>query len=291
MIATLEEGNKKACKKAVETMAEVVENHDNSEQYNALYNVKLDKFEGPLDLLLYLIRKNELDIYDISISIITGQYLEYLKLMKELNLEVAGEFLVMASTLIQIKSSMLLPTREEDHSGEEEEEDPRAELVRRLLEYSRYKEAALLLSERKLLGRELFARSFPAPELQTVEKSDEPLEVELFELIEAFRAILAKAPRESFHEVSAESISIAERINEILSLLQEKELILFDELFENSLDRDYIVATFLAVLELCKLKMIRVRQQTQYGVLRIMPAVVEPVEEPRSEGGGDDVAT
>lgn len=268
-----------------------VENHDNSEQYNALYNVKLDKFEGPLDLLLYLIRKNELDIYDISISIITGQYLEYLKLMKELNLEVAGEFLVMASTLIQIKSSMLLPAREEDHSGEEEEEDPRAELVRRLLEYSRYKEAALLLSERKLLGRELFARSFPAPELQTVEKSDEPLEVELFELIEAFRAILAKAPRESFHEVSAESISIAERINEILSLLQEKELILFDELFENSLDRDYIVATFLAVLELCKLKMIRVRQQTQYGVLRIMPAVVEPVEEPRSEGGGDDVAT
>lgn len=268
-----------------------VENHDNSEQYNALYNVKLDKFEGPLDLLLYLIRKNELDIYDISISIITGQYLEYLKLMKELNLEVAGEFLVMASTLIQIKSSMLLPAREEDHSGEEEEEDPRAELVRRLLEYSRYKEAALLLSERKLLGRELFARSFPAPELQTVEKSDEPLEVELFELIEAFRAILAKAPRESFHEVSAESISIAERINEILSLLQEKELILFDELVENSLDRDYIVATFLAVLELCKLKMVRVRQQTQYGALRIIPAVVEPVEEPRSEGGGDDVAT
>lgn len=255
----------------------------------SLYNVKLDKFEGPLDLLLYLIRKNELDIYDIPISIITGQYLEYLKIMKELNLEVAGEFLVMASTLIQIKSGMLLPAREEDNPGEEEEEDPRAELIRRLLEYSRYKEAATLLNERKLLGRELFARTFEAPELQVVEKSDEPLEVELFELIEAFRTILAKAPRESFHEVSAESISIAERINEILSLLQEKDLILFEDLFENSLDRDYIVATFLAVLELCKLKMIRVRQQCQYGTLRIMPAVLEPAGERLTEGGGDDV--
>lgn len=268
-----------------------VESVENSGQCDALYNVKLDKFEGPLDLLLYLIRKNELDIYDIPISIITRQYLEYLKLMKELNLEVAGEFLVMASTLIQIKSSMLLPAREEDGPGEEEEDDPRAELIRRLLEYSRYKEAATLLSERNLLGRELFARTFQAQETQVVEKIDEPLEVELFELIEAFRAILARAPRESFHEVSAESISIAERINEILSLLQERDLIQFHELFENSLDRDYIVATFLAVLELCKLKLIRVRQSSQFGTLRIVPAVTESAEGSLTEGNGDNVTT
>ncbi|MRR57406.1 MAG: segregation/condensation protein A [Deltaproteobacteria bacterium] len=256
----------------------------------SLYNVKLDKFEGPLDLLLYLIRKNELDIYDIPISIITRQYLEYLKLMKELNLEVAGDFLVMASTLIQIKSSTLLPSREDD-PAEEEAEDPRAELIRRLVEYSRYKEAASLLNERKLLGRELFARTFPAPELQVVESTDDPLELELFELIEAFRNILAKAPRESFHEVSAESISIAERINEILSLLQEKELIVFEELFENGLDREYIVATFLAILELCKLKLIRVRQQAQYATLWIMPAVVESPDARLTEENGDGVTT
>lgn len=272
-------------------MEEQVIKFDNPAHYHDIYNVKLDKFEGPLDLLLYLIRKNELDIYDIPISIITRQYLEYLKLMKELNLEVAGEFLVMASTLIQIKSNMLLPAREEDLSGEETEVDPRAELIRRLLEYSRYKEAASLLNERNLLGRELFARTFQSPELQVVEKVDEPLEVELFELIEAFRTILAKAPRESFHEVSAESISIAERINEILSLLQEKEVIRFEELFDNILDRDYIVATFLAVLELCKLKLIRVRQQTQYGTLRIMPAVVETAEESQGDANGDNATT
>lgn len=241
------------------------------------YNVKLDKFEGPLDLLLYLIRKNELDISDIPISIITRQYLEYLKLMKDLNLEVAGEFLVMASTLIQIKSSMLLPARDEENLGEEEV-DPRAELIRRLVEYSRYKEAAAQLNERKLLGRDLFARAYPLPEPEFTERCDEQLELDLFGLIEAFRAVIARAPRESFHEVSAESISIAERINEILSLLQERETIVFDKLFENSIDREYIVATFLAILELCKLRLIRVHQQSQCGTIWIMPAVADEGE-------------
>lgn len=256
-----------------------------------LYQVKLDKFEGPLDLLLYLIKKNELDIYDIPIAMITKQYLEYLKLMKDLNLEVVGDFLVMASTLIQIKSSMLLPSRTDDNT-EEEGEDPRAELIRRLVEYSRYKEAALLLSERKLLGRDYFARSFPAEELPDDLKSEEPVELDLFVLLEAFRNILAKAPRESFHEVCAESISIAERINEILSLLQEKDLLEFTELFDNSLDRDYIVATFLAILELCKLKLIRVRQLEQYGAIWICPAVVEPIEDlGQGEDRDDSTAT
>lgn len=266
------------------------DNADNSEGYDSLYKVKLEKFEGPLDLLLYLIKKSELDIYDIPIAIITKQYLEYIKLMKDLNLEIAGDFLVMASTLIQIKSSMLLPTRNEENP-EEEGEDPRAELIRRLIEYSRYKEAALVLNQQKLLGRELFARSFPSDELASDEIPTEPLELDLFALIEAFRNILSKAPHESFHEVCAESISIAERINEILSLLQEKEIIAFADLFENGTDRDYLVATFLAILELCKLKLICVRQEEQYGSIWIKPAVVETTDNEEQENKDDSSST
>jgi len=262
---------------------------DNSDSYALSYKVKLEKFEGPLDLLLYLIKKSELDIYDIPIAIITKQYLEYIKLLKDLNLEIAGDFLVMASTLIQIKSSMLLPSRHEDNP-DEEIEDPRAELIRRLVEYSRYKEAALHLNEQKLLGRELFARSFLSQELQSEELPAEPLELDLFALIEAFRGIIAKAPHESFHEVCAESISIAERINEILSLLQEKEFIAFAELFEKCSDRDYIVATFMAILELCKLKLIRVRQQEQYGEIWIRPAVIEDTDSPDQENKDDSLS-
>ena len=263
------------------------DSNDKSDTYNSSYKVNLEKFQGPLDLLLYLIKKSELDIYDIPIAIITKQYLEYIKLLKDLNLEIAGDFLVMASTLIQIKSSMLLPARYEENP-DEEGEDPRAELIRRLVEYSRYKEAALRLNDQKLLGRELFARSFASKELQSDMMSTEPLELDLFALIEAFRGILVKTPHESFHEVSAESISIAERINEILSLLQEKELLDFAELFENCKDRDYLVATFLAILELCKLRLIRVRQQEQYGAIWIRPAVIEATDS-REQEDKDDI--
>src|SRR5512136_713866 len=153
--------------------------------------VRTEAFEGPLDLLLHLIKKNEVDIYNIPIAAISRQYLEYLDVMQELNLDVAGEFLVMASTLIQIKSRMLLPLSDDEEAGEEDCEDPRAELVRRLLEYSKYKEAAITLSQRELLGRDIFARSFPAPELDEIKPEQEQPEVELFELIEAFRRVLA----------------------------------------------------------------------------------------------------
>jgi segregation and condensation protein A len=248
---------------------------ENSDDSSSLYNVKLEKFEGPLDLLLFLIKKNELDIYDIPIAVITKQYLEYIRLLKDLNLEIAGEFLVMASTLIQIKSNMLLPSHDEEGSQEDEDEDPRAELIRRLVEYSRYKEAAISLSRNKLLGRDIYARSFSVPELQPVVDVNETIEVELFQLIDALRTVLAKAPRESFHEVSSEAISIAERINEILSLLQDTELVSFESLFENLLDRDYVVATFLAILELCKTRLVRIRQHVRYGNIWIMPAVTE----------------
>ena len=264
-------------------------NHDISGSYIQSYKVELDNFQGPLDLLLFLIKKSELDIYDIPIAIITKQYLEYIKVLKDLNLEIAGDFLVMASTLIQIKSSMLLPSRHEENP-DEEGEDPRAELIRRLVEYSRYKEAALRLNEQNLLGRELFARSTLSEELHSEDLPAEPLELDLFALIDAFRTILAKAPHESFHEVSAESISIAERINEILSLLQEKEIIVFAELFENGRDRDYIVATFLAILELCKLKLIRVHQQEQYGEIWLKPSVVEESDSSDQERKDDSLS-
>ncbi|WP_298271242.1 segregation/condensation protein A [Geobacter sp.] len=252
------------------------------------YTVRLEVFEGPLDLLLHLIRKNEVDIYDIPLSIITREYLEYVKLMKELNLEIAGEFLVMASTLIQIKSKMLLPAIADEEGGEEEEEDPRAELVRRLLEYQTYKEAAATLAAGEMLGRDTYARKFAATELDEIQPEEEPVEVEMFELIEAFRKILDRVSEESFHEVGAESITIAERINDILSRLEGKESMLFDDLFPETFNRDYLVATFLAVLELCKLKMIKVVQANRYGSIWIAPAVVEEGTVESPEGAGAD---
>ena len=156
------------------------------------YSVHLDKFEGPLDLLLHLIKKNELDICDIPISVITQQYLDYIKLMKELNLEVAGDFLLMASTLLHIKSRMLLPKDEQEEV--EEEIDPRAELIQRLLEYQQYKEAGKVLEARPLLGREVFTRSCPEPLLLEAQSDEGLLELELFDLVDAFRSLLVRIP-------------------------------------------------------------------------------------------------
>lgn len=235
------------------------------------YTVRLDSFEGPLDLLLHLIKKNEVEICDIPIAVITRQYLEYLELMKELNLEVAGEFLVMASTLLQIKSRMLLPATEEDETGEVEEDDPRAELIRRLMEYQRYKDAAAVLGARELLGRDIFSRSIPLPEELQQKESDEPLQVELFDLVEAFRQILSKVPFEHFHDVISETISVAERIGRILDLLDSSDSVLFDDIFnEEPHSRELLIATFLALLELCKLKSVKVAQSAPFGPLLLM---------------------
>jgi len=243
--------------------------------FHEVYSVHLDAFDGPLDLLLHLIRKNEVDVRDIPIAVITRQYLEYIKLIKELNLEVAGEFLLMASTLLQIKSKMLLPEDEPEEGGEEED-DPRAELVRRLLEYQQYKEAGQLIGARAVLGREVFTRLCPDPELVAVQQEEGPLELELFDLVDAFRSLLARIPAESFHDVaSAETFSIADCINEILSLLQERELIEFDELVREDCTRERVIVTFLALLELCRLRMIRIFQNTHQGGIHLIPAVVE----------------
>ena len=230
------------------------------------YTVRLEMFEGPLDLLLHLINKNELDITNIPIALITEQYLEYIKLMKILNLDVAGEYLLMASTLLHIKSKMLLPIS----SGEEDEEgvDPRAELVRRLLEYQKYKEAAVELERRPMLDRDVFMRSAPVDTEEPPE--EERVEVSLFELLEAFRQLLGRAKPEAFHDVILERVTVEQKLQEILSLLQkEKRSMAFHLLFPEQASRRVIVVTFLAILELVKMKRVRIFQTAPFETIRV----------------------
>ena len=242
--------------------------NDSSSVGNSPYTVRLEMFEGPLDLLLHLIHKNELDITNIPIALITEQYLEYLKLMKVLNLDIAGEYLLMASTLLYIKSKMLLPASSEEE--EEEGEDPRAELVRRLLEYQKYKEAAAELEKRPMLDRDVFIRSTPM-EIEDAGE-EERVEVSLFELIEAFRKILERAKTEEFHEVILDRLSVEEKVQEILSLLQkEKRSMAFHLLFPEQASRRVIIITFLAILELVKMKLVRIFQLAPFETIRISP--------------------
>jgi segregation and condensation protein A len=248
------------------------------DSYQTVYTIRTESFEGPFDLLLHLIKKNEVDIYNIPIATITRQYLEYLDVMKELNLDIAGDFLVMASTLIQIKSRMLLPLQA-DEETEEEEEDPRAELVRRLLEYRKYKEVAIVLGQRDLLGRDVFKRNFSAPELAEIEPEQEPLDVEVFDLIEAFRKVLAAVPIETFHEVGAVGLNIADRINELLLLLKGTDAAGFEELFIGNSTREQVIVTFLAILELCRLKMVRLSQALSFGTILIIPTLFDTADD------------
>ncbi len=241
--------------------------------FHEQYSVHLDKFDGPMDLLLHLIKKNELDICDISIAVITRQYLEFIRLMKDLNLEVAGDFLVMAATLLQIKSRQLLPIDDQEEP-ELDESDPRVELVRRLLEYQQYKEAGMVIGARALLGREVFARTAAEPLLTAAQNVEGPLEVSLFELVDAFRALLQRIPAESFHDVApGDSLSIADCINEILSLLQERDTISFEDLVQDEYSRERVIVSFLAILELCRLKLIRIFQGNEHGSIWFVPAV------------------
>jgi len=241
------------------------------EQSELPLQVKLEVFEGPLDLLLHLIKKNEIDIYDIPITVITQQYLEYLEVMKSLNLDIAGEFLLMAATLLHIKSKMLLPHSEDDLAEEdqEKEEDPRAELVRRLLEYQRFKEAALELNNGDLLDREVFTRTFFQEEFLKEAEEGVVGEATLFDLLEALKKVLATVPPEEFQEISLDHLSLKDKINEIMEGLWERETLTFQELFTAVTPRREIVVTFLALLELLRLRMIKIFQPEQYGTIRI----------------------
>lgn len=249
------------------------------------YQVRVEVFEGPLELLLHLIRKNRLDIYDIPIADITRQYLEHLALMKELNLDVAGDFLVMASTLLQIKSRLLLPVHDEDES-DEEEEDPRQELVRKLLEYERFREAAGQLDQRPVLGRDLFLSSTAASQLPPLDEEDgAPEQMDIFVLVTAFQQLLESLPEDVAHEVQGDTFRVADRISDILVLLQERGSLTVQDLCEGMVSRDYVIATFLAVLELCKMHLLRIAQLSLHGTITIVPAV--QLEE-LNDGGGDN---
>lgn len=235
-------------------------------------NVQIEIFEGPLDLLLHLIKKNEVSITDIPIATITEQYLATLELMQSLNLDVAGEFLVMAATLIHIKSRTLLPFGGEEEG--EEGEDPREELVRRLLEYQKYKEAAEDLQKREILWRDVFPRSSEPPEEGSGVVFEQP---SLFDLISALRQVLERFPEERAHEVVLEKISVREKMNSLLDDLHRRGKVIFQSLFETATSRLEVVVTFLAMLELVKIRAIRVAQEERMGAILIELAV--PLDE------------
>jgi segregation and condensation protein A len=228
----------------------------------------LEIFEGPLDLLLHLIKKNEVSVTDIPIATITEEYLATLELMQSLNLDVAGEFLVMAATLIHIKSRMLLPAGDEE-PDEDEGTDPRAELVRRLLEYQRYKEAAAELEQREILTRDVFVRaSAPAEEAGPREFR----EVSVFELLGALKRVIERLPKDIVHEVTLEKITVREKMTLLLDKLRNESRVIFESLFAEVKSRMEIVVMFLAMLELVKVRAIRIFQDEPRGEIVIEAA-------------------
>jgi segregation and condensation protein A len=230
--------------------------------------VQLEIFEGPLDLLLHLIKKNEVSITDIPIATITEQYLETLEVMQAFNLDGAGEFLVMAATLIHIKSRMLLPMAD-DEDDEEEGTDPREELVRRLLEYQRFKDAADQLERREVLTRDVFVRSVaPAEEVPALGFRD----VSVFELLTALKRVLDRLPKDVVHEVMLEKITVREKMTLLLDHLRAQGKILFESLFAEVTTRMEVVVTFLAMLELVKVRAIRIFQEEATGSIQIEAA-------------------
>lgn len=234
-----------------------------------IYNIKIPVFEGPLDLLLHLIRENKIDIYDIPISLITRQYLKYLEIMKELNLDIAGEFLAMAATLIYIKSRMLLPPDEE--VPPEELEDPRRKLVESLIEYQKYKEAALQLKEREEEWMKVFQRE---PVLDEDDGDIYLSDVNLFDLLGALKKILETAPPE-VGTITKETLTVKDKMSLIMEMIEGQEAIRFEELFKGSITRVQLIVTFIALLELIRLGLIRSYQERDFGNIWVIKQNVE----------------
>jgi segregation and condensation protein A len=251
------------------------------------YKVRLEVFEGPLDLLLYLIKKEEVDIKDIPIARITEQYLSYLDLMRDLNLDVAGEFILMAATLAHIKSRELLPKDPTVVADEEEEGDPRAELVRRLLEYQKYKAVADELGDKPILNRDTFQRGEANvagakernADLDTA-PPDAPLEVSLFALLDAFRRVMERMPPKTFHEVAGDTVSVAEKAKELATTLSKRGKITFTELFLSTQPQRKIdiIATFLALLEMVRMKLLAIGQVDGFGEISIESRIPEGLD-------------
>lgn len=250
--------------------------------------IRLQAFEGPLDLLVHLIRKHEINVYDIPIALITKQYLEYLDLMQELNLDVASEFLVMASTLIHIKSRTLLPRPDPAQEDGEEAEDPRDALVRRLLEHQTFKAAAELLHERETLRGAQWTRPDSRIEHIAGDEFAPELEVDLFSLLSAFRKVLERARERPAIPLPPEHISIESRIEQMLERLSETEACGFEDLFDDVGSRPDLIVTFLAMLEMIRLKLVRVFQSGAFGAIRVYrrarPAdAPHPIHDPEDE--------
>lgn len=241
----------------------------------ATYRVALPAFEGPLDLLLHLVQKHELSIADLPVSFVTEKYLEYISLMKELQIDIASEYLVMAATLVHLKSKTLLPP-DPKQDGEEgellDELDPREELIRRLLEYQKYKDAGEKLGAREVAGRDVFVR----PALPAQASGDGPLaEFPVFKLIEAFQSVLSNAKVKIQHEVTADRITITERIHELVEVMRLRPKMLFDEIFEGATTRFDYVITFLALLEMTRLRMTRFYQSEPYAPIHMELSVTD----------------
>jgi len=230
------------------------------------YKVQIDDiFEGPMDLLVHLIKKHEMDIYDIPIAQITEQYLEYLQWMKAINIDIAGDFILMASTLTKIKSRMLLPVHEE----ETDDEDPRLEIVKPLEEYLQLKSAANELIARNLLGEDTFVRN-PNQENHSMDQDGKIIKVGLFELIDAFQTILEKiSEHRGVDIITADTVSVRDRIVQIVEIFETRKSVTFNELFPMNTDKSEVVVTFLAILEMVRLSLINIVQNTQTGIIRL----------------------
>jgi segregation and condensation protein A len=265
------------------------------------YKVDLEVFEGPLDLLLHLVKKHELDVFDIPVSFVTQKYLEYLDLMRQLNLEVAGEYLLMAATLAHIKSRELLPTPDPsqadgpDGEGDEDDVDPRQQLIARLLEYQKYRDAGVVLGDRPVVGRNVWTRGASQDDVAEGEgaEADAPLaEIPVFQLLEALSDVLAKARVKLTHDVIVERLSITDRINQLVDRLERDGTFTFQSCFDFlSADgelpleqaRHQVVVTFLAVLEMARLRLIRI-QQAEAGMDIHLTRAVDDLRERAKTG-------
>ena len=249
--------------------------------------IKLQSFEGPLDLLVHLIRKHQVNVYDIPIALVTEQYLDYLDLMQELNLDVASEFLVMAATLIHIKSRMLLP-RPEPTLLDDDTEDPRDALVQRLLEHQKFKAAAELLHDRETLRSAQWTRPDSRIEALVGDDYEPELEVDLFGLLAAFKLVIERARERPPVPLPPEQVSIETRIEQLLERLSETEACGFEDLFADAATRGDLIVTFLAILEMIRLKLVRVFQSGQMGPIRIYKRArpkdaPHPIHDPEDE--------
>ena len=243
--------------------------------------VQLEIFEGPLDLLLYLVKKEEVDIYEVNLTKIATQFIEYVEVMKELDLDIAGEFLVMAATLMYIKSRELLPKNQRAEVGEEEdEEDPRWELIRQLVEYKKFKDAAAKLQERELLQEQIYARVPGRPDFAadgTMDRQNVRPEVSIFDLVNAVSSILKRyGQREEARDLYEDKWTVSEKIEFVAQLARERGRVRFSELFENAASRIEVVVTFLALLELIRLKQLRIEQTEAFAEIEISLALPAP---------------